>query len=79
MNYATLNKTWLIEQYNPYTGTWPQWQKRLSGNAKLGSATNAILESGGVSTSGTENIPWDGNNSVVRGHVKQNPFTAGYP
>ena len=79
MNYTTLDKTWIVEPYNPYTGTWPQWQKRLAGQSTLGAASNAILESGGVRASNTENIPWGGNGAVIPGNVRQNAFTAGYP
>jgi hypothetical protein len=65
--------------YNPYTGTFRQWQKRLSGKGRFGEATNAILESGGIKSPGNEDVPILGDAAIIPGHVRQNPFTAGYP
>jgi len=74
MSYKTLSNTWLdnkVEPYNPFTGNYGQWISRLP--------YNAILESGGVRASAPDQVSWVGNGSVIGGHVRSNPFTAGYP
>lgn len=54
-----------IENYNPVTMSYPQYQSYLA------SGNNAIDASGGVSTSQI------GPGGVVLGNVRQNAFTAG--
>jgi len=56
----------IIENYNPVTMSYPQYQSYLA------SGNNAIDASGGVSTSQI------GPGGVILGNVRQNAFTAGH-